>query len=160
MLAESKMAEVKKQTFRHIVRIVNTDLDGNKPIMHALKKIKGIGPVFANSVCLTAGMSKTAKTGNLSKDEIDRLDEIIRDPAKFGFPEWMLNRRKDYESGKDRHILTSDLDFIHNIDLRRMKKTKSYKGLRHQAGLPVRGQRTRSNFRRNKGKVTGVKRKR
>ncbi len=106
-----------------------------------------------------AGLSKTAKTGNLSKDEIDRLDEIIRNPAKFGFPEWMFNRRKDYETGNDRHLLASDLDFIQNIDLRRMKKTKSYKGLRHQAGLPVRGQRTRSNFRRNKGKVMGVKRK-
>ena len=46
----------------------------------------------------------------------------------------------------------------HNLGTKFMKKIKSYRGIRHMFGLPVRGQRTRSNFRPNKGKVQGVKR--
>lgn len=145
--------------FKHIVRIVNTDLDGNKPIGHALTKIKGIGPIFANSICLLSEVDWHAKTGNLDDSSIKKLNDILKNPVKYNIPSFMFNRRKDYDSGEDKHLLTSDIDFIQGHDLRRMKKTKSYKGLRHQRGLPVRGQRTRSNFRRNKGKVQGVKRK-
>jgi len=71
----------------------------------------------------------------------------------------MLNRRKDYETGEDKHLLSSDLAFTKDNDIKMLKKIKSYKGMRHAFGLPVRGQRTRSNFRRNKGKVTGVQKK-
>jgi len=71
----------------------------------------------------------------------------------------MLNRRKDYEDGTDKHIILGDLKFTKDNDIKRMKKIKSNKGYRHAWGLPVRGQRTKSNFRKNKGKVTGVKKK-
>jgi len=145
--------------FKHIVRVVNTDLDGNKPIAHALTKIKGVGVMLANSVCLIGDVDRTKKTGTLNDSEIKKLNDIIREPKKFNIPEFMFNRRKDFETGEDKHILTSDINFIQGHDVRRLKKTKSYRGLRLQAGLPVRGQRTKSNFRRNKGKVQGVKRK-
>jgi small subunit ribosomal protein S13 len=144
--------------FKHIVRIVNTDLNGNLPIAHALTKIKGVGFMFANSVCNIAHMGKDRKTGELDEAEIRRLDEIIRSPAKFGMPNWMLNRRKDFDTGEDKHLLTSDSDFTRANDIRRLQRIRSYRGLRHAWGLPVRGQRTRSNFRKNKGKVMGVKR--
>jgi len=144
--------------FKHIVRIVNTDLDGNKPIGHALIKIRGVGTTFANSVCLVASVDKAHKTGELSDADIKKLNDVVKNPGKFNFPTWMMNRRKDYITGEDKHILTSDLDFTKGQDVRRMQKTKSYTGLRLQAGLPVRGQKTRSNFRKQKGKVTGVKR--
>lgn len=155
------MAEKRKKMadFKHIVRIVNTDLDGHKPISHALKKIKGVSSIFANSLCLTTNINKTKKAGELSETEVKKINDVLKNPEGAGFPSWMLNRRKDYISGEDKHILTSDLDFVQNNDLRRLMKTKSNRGLRHAAGLPVRGQRTRSNFRRNKGKVQGVKRK-
>ena len=150
----NKMAD-----FKHIIRIVNTDLDGHKPISHALKKIKGVSSIFANAICLTTNINKTKKSGELSDAEVKKIHDVLKNPEGAGFPSWMLNRRKDYETGVDKHVLTSDMDFIQNNDVRRLMKTKSNRGLRLAAGLPVRGQRTRSNFRRNKGKVQGVKRK-
>ncbi len=145
--------------FKHIVRVANTDLDGHKPILFALRKIKGVNVMFANMVLSFAGVDKTMKAGDLSDEQVAKIDEIVRDPVKFGAPSWLLNRRKDYETGEDKHLLLADLDFTKETDIKRMKKVKSYRGLRHQWGLPVRGQRTKSNFRRNKGKGLGVKRK-
>jgi len=143
--------------FRYLVRIVNTDLDGNKPIYHALLKIKGVGPMFANMACALARMDKFKKTGYLSDTEAQRLDEVIRSPQKYGAPIWMLNRRKDYETGEDKHLLLSDIEFVKGNDIKRLQMIKSYRGTRHAAGQPSRGQSTKSHFRRNKGKVQGVK---
>ena len=142
-----------------MVRVVNTDLDGNKPIAHALTKIRGVGKMFANSACLVAGIDRQQKVGEMPDTDVKKIDDIIKNPLKFKIPEYMLNRRKDYLTGTDKHLLTSDLTFTQGQDVRRLQKTKSFRGLRLQAGLPVRGQRTRSNFRRNKGKVMGVKKK-
>ncbi len=145
--------------FKHIIRVLNTDLDGNKPISHALLKIKGVGFMFANAICAVTGIEKGKKTGYLSDKEVERLDSCIKNPSGAGIPIWMLNRRKDYEEGDDKHLLKTDLDFTQSNDVKRLKMIKSYKGLRHAWGLPVRGQRTKSNFRKNKGKVTSVKKK-
>ena len=86
----------------------------------------------------------------------DEIEEILENPQKFNIPNWMLNRREDYETGENIHLIESDLDMTLRDDLNRMKKTRSYKGRRHEAGLPVRGQRTKSTF-RNSSSV-GVKR--
>ncbi len=145
--------------FKHIVRVANTDIDGNKQVLFALRKIKGINIMFANMVLNSLGIDKTKKAGELLDEEVKRLNEFIQNPAAHGAPTWMFNRRKDYETGEDVHLLMADLDFSKENDIKRMKKVKSYKGLRHQWGLPVRGQRTKSNFRKNKGKGLGVKRK-
>jgi small subunit ribosomal protein S13 len=144
---------------RHLVRVSNTDLNGEKPIFQALRKIKGISFMYANAVCYMAGIDKHIKAGILTESQIKKLEEVMRNPARFGCPEWMLNRKKDPETGQDMHLIMSDLDFAQEMDVKMMKKVKSYKGLRHQWGLPVRGQRTRSNFRKNKGKGLGVKKK-
>jgi small subunit ribosomal protein S13 len=69
----------------------------------------------------------------------------------------MINRRNDYETGEDKHLIESDLEMCLREDLNRMRKTRSYKGRRHELGLPVRGQRTKSTFR--KGSSVGVRRK-
>ena len=143
--------------FRHLVRIANTDLDGNKKIAFALRKIKGIGFQFSNILCGLADVEKNKKTGDLSDEEISKLNDVIKNPSKFNIPVWTFNRRKNYEDDSDKHLITSDLDFTKDNDLKQMKKIKCYRGIRHMFGLPVRGQRTKSNFRRNKGKVTGVK---
>lgn len=149
-----------EQEFKHLVRIANTDLDGNKPIYKALIKIQGVGFMFSNMLCSITGINKNAKTGYLSDEEIKKLDDVIKAPEKFNAPSWMFNRRKDIEDGKDKHLVTSDLKFAHETDIKMMKKIRSYKGIRHSFGLPVRGQRTRSNFRKNKGKVSlGVKKR-
>ena len=89
----------------------------------------------------------------ISRKDVDGNKTIAQ---KFNIPDWMLNRREDYETGKNIHLIESDLDMTLRDDLNRMKKTRSYKGRRHEAGLPVRGQRTKSTF-RNSSSV-GVKR--
>jgi len=151
------MAEEKD--FRHLVRVVNSDLDGNKPIMHALLKIKGVGFMYAGMMCHATGINPTKKAGYLSDGEIEKLNDAMKTPGKYGVPSWIMNRRRDFETGNDNHLLLGDLDLVQGTDIKRMKKIKSYKGMRHASGLPVRGQSTRSNFRRNKGNVMGVKKK-
>lgn len=150
--------EDQAKDFKHIVRISNTDIDGNKPISHALTKIKGIGFMYANALCNISKIDKTKKVGNLTDSEIKKIEDILKDPLKYKFPLWMLNRRKDYDSGEDKHLITSEVSFATDNDIKMMRMIKCYKGVRHSLGLPVRGQKTRSNFRKNKGNVMGVKR--
>lgn len=153
------MPELQKQELKYFVRIANTDLDGNKPICHALMKIKGISYMLANAICNVAGVEKAKKTGYLAEKEAAAIDEIIRDPSKFRIPSWLFNRKMDPEDNVSRHLTGTALAFTQDNDIKMIKKMKSYRGIRHILGLPVRGQRTRSNFRKNKGKVLGVKRK-
>lgn len=153
-------AAAEKDNFKYFVRIANTDLDGNKFIGNALKKIKGVGFMFSNMVCNIAGVDKTIKVGYLDDEIIKKLDDILNNPSKYNAPNWMLNRRKNYEDGKDYHAITGNLSFAEENDIKMMKKIRSYRGVRHGLGLPVRGQRTKSNFRKNKGKVSlGVTKK-
>lgn len=156
-MSEQKSKEDKN--FRHLVRIVNTDLDGNKKIGIALTKIKGVSFQFANAVCNINDIDKSVQSGKLADSDIKKLEDSIKNPINSGLPVWMLNRRKDMEDGTDKHILMGDLDFIQDNDVKILKKIKSYRGYRHAFGLPTRGQRTKSNFRRNKGKVQGVKKR-
>src|SRR3989344_4805767 len=153
------MAEQPKQELKYFVRIANTDLDGNKKIGNAMTKIKGISFMFSNAILKVAELDETIKAGYLSEAQTNKIDEVIKDPAKFNIPKWLYNRKKDPEDGADKHFVGPTLTFIQDNDVKMMKKVKSYKGVRHIQGLPVRGQRTKSNFRKNKGKVLGVKKK-
>jgi small subunit ribosomal protein S13 len=149
----------KQENFKHIVRIANVDIPGEKQLRVALTKIKGIGTNIAQVACVLAKLDPAKKTGNLEDSEISTLNDVINNPGKAGMPEWMFNRRKDMESGVTKHLLTGSLNFVQDNDLKRLKKIKTLRGMRHQKKLPVRGQRTKSNFRRSKGKVVGVKKK-
>lgn len=140
--------------FRHIVRIVNTDLKGEKKVLMALQKIRGINYMFSNFICFSSKVNPLTITGKLTAEEILRLENVIRNPAKYNCPSWMMNRRKDYETGQDMHLITIDWDLTIDNDIKRMKKVRSYRGVRHMIGQPVRGQRTKSNFRKNKGKLS------
>ncbi len=149
-----------KKDFKHIVRIANSDLKGEKKLQSALRGIKGINFMLANFACVTSNIDGKKQVGTLTDDEIKKIDAIIQDPLKSGAPKWMINRRKSPEDGEDKHLLSADLIFTRDNDIKQMRKIKSYRGIRHSSGLPTRGQRTKSNFRRNKGKVSiGVKRK-
>ncbi|MBU0665835.1 MAG: 30S ribosomal protein S13 [Nanoarchaeota archaeon] len=147
------------EEFKHIIRIANTDLVGKKQILIALTKIKGVSIMFANTICKLTKIDGTKKAGDLTEQDAEKLTEALKNPLKYGAPAWIVNRRKDYETGADFHLLGGDLQFADQNDLKRLKKIKSYRGLRLQWGLPVRGQRTKSNFRRQKGKSLGVKKK-
>jgi len=148
----------KQPELKHLVRIVNTDLDGKKTIAFALSKIKGVGIPFAHAACRAANVDVSKKSGALTDAEVKRIEDVIKDPIKAGFPGWLVNRQRDAETGQNKHVLAGDLQFSTENDMKIMKKIKSYKGIRHMLGQPARGQRTRSNFRKNKGKVMGVRR--
>lgn len=112
--------------------------------------------MMANALCKICKFKEDKRVGELSKEEIKKVEEILASPIKNGIPTWMLNRRNDVENGTTTHMTGNDLMFAKDADLKRLKKIKCYRGTRHMHGLPSRGQRTKSNFRKNKGKVVGV----
>jgi small subunit ribosomal protein S13 len=144
--------------FRHIIRIAETDLDGSQKVAQALTGIKGIGISLASTVVKRANISSEARLGFLSDIEIARIRDIIDKPQKHGMPNWLLNRQKDSDTGKDLHLTGSDLTLQIKSDIDEMKKIKSWRGFRHAHGLKLRGQRTRTTGR--SGKAIGVKKKR
>jgi len=159
-MTDNQKDKEQKDEFKHFVRVANTDIDGNKQIAHALTKIKGVSFMFSNLICKFAKINDTEKTGYLKDEQVKRLDDVINDPKKYKTPDWMLNRRKNYEDGEDSHLISGSLTFTTENDIKRLKKIRSYRGIRHGLKLPVRGQRTKSNFRKNKGKGSlGVKKK-
>ena len=139
--------------FKHIVRIADTDLDGKKPVVHALTGIKGIGLRMARSIVNHLGINAMIKLGELDDETIDRLKKFVEEEIET-LPAWMLNRRKDLHTGKDLHLLSKDVDFAKKLDIERLIKMKAYRGVRHARGYKVRGQRTRSTGR--KGMTVGV----
>ncbi len=147
--------EKQDENFRYIVRISNTDLEGKRKVVDSIRKIRGISFSFANALCSLSGIDKNTITGNLSDAEVSRIEDSLKN-ASLKLPVWMLNRRRDIESNSSAHLVSTDLTFAQENDVRQMQRIRSYKGVRHMAGAPVRGQRTRSNFRKNKGKVLGV----
>jgi len=144
--------------FRHIVRVTDTDIDGSLKVGYALTKIKGVSISLANAVLKKAGINPEIRLGSLSEEQVKKIEDVLLNPAKYGIPSWLLNRRKDLETGKDLHLLSSDLDLRTKMDIDLMKKIKSWKGYRHAYGLKVRGQRTRTTGRT--GKTVGVSKKR
>lgn len=146
--------------FKHIVRIANTDIAGKRPVFMGLCKIKGVSFMFSNVVCKLAGIDKRKIVGLLTEQEVEAINKVLTQPSASGCPVWMFNRQKDTETGEHKHLVSSDLTFVQDNDVKMMKKMKSYRGVRHILGQPVRGQRTKSHFRKNKGKVSlGVKRR-
>ncbi|WP_414469309.1 30S ribosomal protein S13 [Methanobacterium sp. ACI-7] len=147
-----------EEDFKHLVRIARKDINGNKTIENALADVKGVGKALSRAIGTNMNLDLNQKIGYLSDDEINKIEEAMRDPKSLDIPDWMLNRRNDYETGETGHLIESDLMMTLREDLNRMKKTRSYKGRRHEVGLPVRGQRTKSTFR--KGSSVGVRRRR
>ena len=135
-------------------------MKGDLPLAKALTRIKGIGlnlaDSIANIVSRELNIDKREKVGNLTDDQIDKLEQIIKNLSQYGVPIWALNKRKDV-SGKDSHLIGSDLDFSIRQDIEAEKNIKSYRGIRHMFGLPVRGQRTKTMGR--KGMTLGVVKK-
>lgn len=147
----------KNEEFKQLIRIGDRDLDGNKGTYFALTKIKGVSYSFANALCNTFDIKKTEKIGNLSDEQIQKIGDAIRHPEKYNLKSWLFNRQKDLDSGQDKHLISSDLKLRKDFDIKRLRMIKSYRGFRHGFGLPLRGQRTKSNFR--KGTTVGVKKK-
>jgi small subunit ribosomal protein S13 len=143
------------QDFRHIVRIAGKDLDGTRKIVPAISEIKGVGEAFANAIVASLKLDPKARLGQLGDKQLQQIEYSLKDISTLGLPHWMLNRRKDSDSGNNLHRLGSDLDLTIKSDIDREKNLLSWKGIRHSLGLKVRGQRTRTTGR--KGRTVGVK---
>ena len=139
-----------------LVRILSKDIEGGMNFYVGLTRIKGISWSLANAICKSLNISKDKKIGSLSKEEIEKINEFMKKPK---IPAYLLNRRADFETGENKHLTGSDLELQKDLDIGRLKKIRSYRGYRHVAGLPVRGQRTKSNFRKNKKRGVGIKKK-
>jgi small subunit ribosomal protein S13 len=155
--AEEKPKKGAEEELRHIVRILNTDLEGKRQVHMALTGIKGVGRRCARIFTDRAGVDPFATLGLLPDAEIDKLKKVVEEDATKILPVWMVNRRGDIETGADIHVMGMDLNMTLREDLDLMKKMRSYKGIRHERGLRVRGQRTRSTGRT--GAIVGVSRK-
>ncbi|HEX8833712.1 MAG TPA: 30S ribosomal protein S13 [Abditibacteriaceae bacterium] len=122
-----------------MARIAGIDLPREKRLETALTYIYGIGPTSAKKIVETAGLTENPRVRELSEADSAKLREIIE---------------RDYRT-------EGDLRRAVNGDIKRLQEIQSYRGLRHRRGLPVRGQRTKTNARTRKGprKTVGVKRK-
>ena len=125
-------------------------------------QVKGVSHRFAkiaaNKFEKETGIKASSKLGFMPENKDELLEDIIVHPENHEFPEWILNRRKDYSTGKDIQKVMADLDFSLREDTKRLNLIKSYRGLRLSWGLTVRGQRTKSTH-RGKGPVVGVMKK-
>ena len=139
-----------------LIRILAKDIEGGLNVYVGLTKIKGISWGLSNAICKSLNLDKKRKIGSLTKEEIEKINNFLKD-AKV--PVYLLNRKLDYETGENKHLIGSNLELQKELDIGRLKKIKSYRGLRHALNLPLRGQRTRSHFRRNKRKSVGIKKK-
>ena len=109
--------------------ISGVNIPDNKRVEISLRSIYGIGPYQAHDVCDRAGIDGNPRVRDLSDAELDRLREII-------------DREKSVEGDLRREM---------NMNIRRLIDIGSYRGMRHRRGLPVRGQRTRTNARTKRG---------
>jgi small subunit ribosomal protein S13 len=114
-----------------MARVAGVDIPDNKRVDVALRYIYGIGPTLALKICEKAGINSTPKprVRELTQQQLDRLREVV-----------------DKE-----HKVEGDLRREVQMSIRRLIDIGCYRGLRHRRGLPVRGQRTRTNARTRKG---------
>ena len=153
---EKKPEPQQKKAEDRVVRLLSKDIEGKTKLYSGLTKIKGVSWGISNSVCRKLGIDKNKKIGALTQTEIEKIEAFLKKPE---LPFHLKNRRKDFETGDDSHLIGSDLDLKKEFDIKRLKKIKSYRGIRHLTGQPTRGQSTRSHFRTNRKKGSGIKKK-
>ena len=112
-----------------MARIAGVDVPRNKQIWVALQYIYGIGPTLSQKIIAQAGVNSEVKTDDLTEQEVNRLREII-----------------DRE-----HKVEGELKKEVDLNIKRLIEIGSYRGIRHRHSLPVRGQRTRTNARAQRG---------
>jgi small subunit ribosomal protein S13 len=109
-------------------RILGIDLPEYKKTLYALQALYGVGKTRALEVCVQANVSPDKRARELSNDEVNRIQRIL-----------------------DQYELEGDLRRMINDNIDRVKRIRAYRGLRHAAKLPARGQRTRTNSRSARG---------
>ena len=119
-------------------RIIGIDIPDNKKLEISLTYIYGIGRKKSNEIILKLGLDPNMKAKDLSKEEIAKLNATLQ---------------------SDEYMVEGDLRREVKNNIARLIALKTYRGLRHRLGLPVRGQRTRSNAHTRKGKKKPVAKK-
>jgi len=159
--AAPRKEDVMEPGLRGIVRIAGKDMRGNLKLSKGLLRVRGLGHtmknVAANAIAEELSISPQEKVGKLSDEQIERIDKLLTNLQSKNVPPYLLNRRKDPDTGKDIHVIMNDLAFTQRQDIEREKKLYTWKGYRHAYGKKVRGQRTRNTGR--KGMALGVMRK-
>ena len=117
-----------------MARIAGVVIPTEKQVQIALTYIYGIGPKYASSILAAAKVEPTTRVKDLTEAEEQRIREIVDN---------------DY-------TVEGDLQRLVTNNIKRLKDINAYRGLRHKSGLPVRGQRTRTNARTRKGKAVAV----
>ena len=145
------------QEYRYILRIMGTDVSGTLKTSYAVAQIKGVSSSLSNAILKKAGVNPDLRVGYLTESDLSKIEDVIKDPVKYGIPSWLFNRRKDSGSGKDMHLLSADLALSIKTDIDGAKEIRSWRGYRHAYSLKVRGQRTKTTGRA--GKALGVKKK-
>lgn len=151
---EKKKFSHEEEKSEVLVRIFGYDIPGSKNIYVGLTRIKGVSWTISNAACLKLGYPRTKKIADLSNEDIVRIEEFLKSLNVYPF---LKNRRSDVETGETSHFYGTDLDMKREFDIKRLKEIKSYKGIRHSLGQPVRGQRTKSHFRKNRKVSGGIK---
>jgi small subunit ribosomal protein S13 len=162
---EQKQTQPSKKETKYeavsIIRLAGKDVDGELSLVRALDEVKGIGSSMANALSFAIEnklkIPRSTSVGSLTEEQITQVEEVIKDPQKEGIPVYMLNRRKDFETGKDVHNAGNDLVFSTRQDVAREVTLRTWRGFRHQYGQKVRGQHTRSTGRT--GVTVGVMKK-
>ncbi|MDD5336969.1 MAG: 30S ribosomal protein S13 [Candidatus ainarchaeum sp.] len=150
-----------EKNVKGIKRIAGKDVSGDYKLSKALLRVRGIGKslnqVVAKLLIMEMKLPANLEVGDLNDEQIEQIDKILANLGQYEIPQFMLNRRKDYMDGGNKHIIMNDLIFALKQDVERDKNTYSWKGYRHAYGQKVRGQRTRNTGR--VGMTVGVLRK-
>ena len=145
------------EEYNHIVRVSGSDIDGQENLLQGLTRIRGVGLRLSRAIITRLEIDSSKRLGYLTDAEIKKIEKIVKDPVGSEFPDWYVNRPRDRMSGRMLHLTGSDLDFAHRNDIDRLRRIKSWRGVRHSLGLRVRGQHTRTTGRG--GMAVGVSRK-
>jgi small subunit ribosomal protein S13 len=145
-----------EEEIKYFVRVSNTDLDGTKTVHIALTGIRGVGMPTAQLLAMLAKVDEKQTMGRLKDEEVDRI-RAVTDSYSQKVPSWMMNRPKDVYTGEAKHLLGTDVSTAKEEDINLLRKIRCYRGIRHETGQKVRGQRTKSTGRT--GLTVGVKKK-
>ncbi|MFB6295408.1 MAG: 30S ribosomal protein S13 [Halobacteriales archaeon] len=130
----------------YFVRVGQTDLDGTASVERALTGLDGIGHRAARLITRQVGVDRRETFGRLDEDRIEEIVDAVEAFAE-NVPDWLTNRQKDFFTGEADHLIGNEVELVREQDVNRMQKIGSYKGVRHQRGQKVRGQRTKSTGR-------------
>lgn len=117
-----------------MARISGVTIPNEKQVQIALTYVYGIGPKISKDILLAAKVDPIVRVKNLTDAEIGRIQDVIN----------------------EKHTVEGELQRIVSGNIKRLKDIKSYRGLRHQLNLPVRGQRTKTNARTRRGRKVTV----